>query len=805
MSAWRTRLRWGLAVLGGLLLIVVAAGIWAWWQMRGSLAQLDGAQPVAGLAAAVKVERDGLGVPTITGANRTDVARALGFLHAQDRYFQMDLLRRRGAGELSELFGRAALELDREARLHGFRRIAGQVVATATPAERTVLAAYTAGVNAGLASLDRVPWEYLVIRTKPQPWREEDTLLCFYAMWFDLQDYHGNYERNRDAIREALGQPAMDFLAPRGNSWDAALDGSTFAVPPLPSLRFKKAGKRPGGVAAIATPEKRVVGSNAFAVAGTHTATGAGMLANDMHLDHNLPQIWYRAVMQWTDAGGAHRLVGVTLPGTPFITVGSNGHVAWGFTDAYVDTTDVITVAVEPRANSFYQTPDGWKEIEDRAETIQVKGSEAVPFTARWTRWGPFIEEPKNGAGLVLRWTAHDAGSTNLHFMDIEQAQTVADVVAVAHRAGIPNENCLAADSTGNVAWTVIGQVPRRVGYDGRVPVSWGYGDRRWDGYLPAEEIPVVTTQPGKPADQLAKDGVLWSGNNRALGDEPYRRLGDSGYDDGARGGQIRDGLRVLVATGKKAVPADLLAIQLDERALFLDRWQKFLLEVLTDEAVAAKKGRAELRETVRAWNGHASTDSAAYRLVRAFRLRAAELALGPFAEAAQQEYPAFSWRNFPYEDAVWRLAHEQPADLLNPKYASWSALLLAAADDIETAAVKEGPLANYTWGKRNQLAMRHPFSQFLPGVLARRLDMPAVALPGDNDMPRVAGPRFGQSERLVVSPGHEEEAIFHMPGGQSGHPLSPFYRAGHDAWVKGEATPLLPGPTQHTLTLTPQ
>src|SRR4051794_37708036 len=205
-----------LASLISLLLLVVAIVCgWFYYELRKSLPQLDGAHRIVGLTDSVTVTRDALGVPSIRGATRVDVARALGFLHAQDRYFQMDLLRRRGAGELSELFGRGALDLDREARLHGFRRVAGQVVAAATPTERTVLAAYTAGVNAGLAALGHTPWEYLVIRTVPQPWRDEDTVLCFYAMWFDLQDYRGTFERNRDAVRQALGQPALDFLAPR--------------------------------------------------------------------------------------------------------------------------------------------------------------------------------------------------------------------------------------------------------------------------------------------------------------------------------------------------------------------------------------------------------------------------------------------------------------------------------------------------------------------------------------------------------------------------------------------------------------
>lgn len=798
MSPWRKVLRWLLITLGGLLLVGLAAAGWGWWQMQGSLPPLDGGRTLTGLAAPVKVERDALGVPTITGTSRADVALALGFIHAQDRFFQMDLMRRRGAGELSELFGRAALDLDREARLHGFRRLAAEVVAAATPAERAVLAAYTAGVNAGLAGLGRVPWEYLVIRTAPQPWREEDTMLCFYAMWFDLQDYRGTFERNRDALRSTMGTATLEFLAPRGNSWDAALDGSTFPAAPLPPLRFTApAGDAPAGHAAVEPAGKRVVGSNAFALTGAHTATGAALLANDMHLDHNLPQIWYRAVLQWTDANGPHRLVGVTLPGTPLLTVGSNGRVAWGFTDAYVDTTDVIMIATETTANSFYQTPDGWKEIEDRTEEIKVKGEKPVPFKARWTRWGPIIDGPKDGRGLVLRWAAHDAAATNLHFMDIEHAQSAAEAVAIAHRAGIPNENMLIADAGGNIAWTVIGAMPRRTGYDGRLPVSWSYGDRRWDGYLNPGDIPVVANPAG---------GFLWSGNNRALGGEDYAKLGDSGYDEGARSGQIRDGLQALVASGKKAVPADLLAIQLDDRALFLERWQKFLLETLTDGAVAQNTARAELREAVRAWNGRAGTDSVAYRVVRAFRLHVANVAFAPFAGRAQQEYAAFNWRVLPYEDALWQLAHERPEKLLNPAYPSWDALLLAAADNVLADVEKTGrPLADFTWGARNTLAIQHPFSRFLPKPVARLLDLPRSQMRGDSDMPRVQGPRFGQSERLVVSPGHEAEAVFHMPGGQSGHPMSPFYRAGHAAWVKGEPTPLLPGPTQHTLTLQPQ
>jgi penicillin amidase len=817
MSALRTRLQYLLSVLSVLLVIVLAAVGWGWWQMRGSLAQLDGERAVAGLAAPVKIERDALGVPTITGATRPDVARALGFLHAQDRFFQMDLLRRSGAGELAEVFGAMAVPLDRSHRLHGFRRTAGQVVAALDPAERAVLDAYTAGVNAGLAALPKPPWEYLVLRTAPQPWRAEDSLLCFYAMWFDLQDFRGAYELNRAALREALGQSALDFLAPQGNSWDAALDGSTFDPAPLPSFRFKPAEqtvgvvapKRPWTVAGNgAEPEpERVVGSNAFALAGAHTATGAALLANDMHLDLNVPHVWYRAVLQWTGDAGPRRLAGVTLPGTPLLTVGSNGRVAWGFTNAYIDTTDIIMAETDAIAQSHYRTPDGWKEIEERPEEIRVKGQPSVPFTARWTRWGPIIGGPQEGRYLVLRWTAHDPAATNMRFMAMETAHTTAEAVAIAHRTGIPNENILIADADGDVAWTIIGLVPRRVGYDGRLPVSWGYGDRRWDGWLPTEEIPVVTSRPGaRPAEIPAPDGALWSGNNRAVGGPALASLGDSGHDDGPRARQIRDNLRALVAAGKKAAPADLLAVQLDDRAVFLERWQKFLLEVLDEGAVAQQPARAALRDAARRWNGRASTDSVAYRVVKAFRGHVITRALAPFAGQAKAVYEPFAFRSFIYEDAVWQLVHEQPDRLLDPAQPSWAALLLAAADDVTADVARSGgDLAEFTWGARNTLTMRHPFGRFLPALLARRLDMPAVPLPGDGDMPRVQTARFGQSERMIVSPGREAEGILQMPGGQSGHPFSPFYRAGHDAWVKGEPTPFLPGPARHTLTLRPQ
>ncbi len=795
MSALQKRFQYLFSVLSVLLLIVIAAGVYAWWQMRGSLAQLDGERGLSGLSASVQIERDALGVPVITGATRADVARALGFLHAQERYFQMDLLRRSGAGELSELFGKAAVDFDKSHRLHGFRRTAEKCVAQLSPAERAVLTAYTAGVNSGLAALPKIPWEYLVVRTPPQPWKMEDSFLVIYAMWFDLQDWRGDSEQNLRAVRQTLGTPAMNFFAPPGDSWDAALDGTTFPPAPLPPLRLKPAAEEKPTASHGEPPSDVILGSNAFAVSGAHTAHGAAILANDMHLGFSVPHIWYRAEFNWRDERGAHRVDGVTLPGTPAMTVGSNGRVAWGFTDAYVDTTDVIIAETDSIGQIQYRTPRGWVDIEDRTEIIKVKNGEPVTFIARWTEWGPIISGPDDGKYFVMSWTAHAPEATNFTAMELETATDTEAAIGIMHRSGIPNENALIADADGKVAWTIIGKIPRRVGYDGRLPVSWAFGDRKWDGWLKPEEVPVI-----RPAD-----GLLWSGNQRAVGGAALALVGDGGYDRGARASQIRDDLRTLAASGKKITPADLLGVQLDDRAVFLERWQKFLLEVLTDEAVAKKKERAVLRDAVRTWNGHASPDSAAYRLVRAFRSHAAERTFKPFFERAEESYARFSWRRLQYEDALWQLVHDKPVRMLNPAHQTWDALLLAAADDVLADVDKAGVTpAKFTWGRFNTLKMQHPFSRFLPGPLARLLDMPATQMAGDSNMPRVLNPGHGASERLVVSPGHEAEAIFHLPGGQSGHPLSPYYRSGHEAWVKGAATPLLPGPAQHTLVLKP-
>jgi penicillin amidase len=291
-----------------LLLIALIVGAWFYHQLRASLPQLDGSQSVPGLSAVVTVTRDALGVPTVRGESRLDVARGLGFLHAQDRFFQMDLLRRKAAGELAEIFGKIALPLDRSTRPHHFRELA-QKVATALPAgDRALLEAYAAGVNAGVTSLGEKPFEYLLTRAEPAPWKVEDSVLIIYAMILDLQDSSNNYELSLATLRDKLGSESVAFFAPLLTPADAALDSTTAALPPMPGPGLINLREQPAAVrlSSAGTGEYQP-GSNSFALAGVHTSSGSAMLANDPHLNLGVPNIWYRAALEWPTWTALHR------------------------------------------------------------------------------------------------------------------------------------------------------------------------------------------------------------------------------------------------------------------------------------------------------------------------------------------------------------------------------------------------------------------------------------------------------------------------------------------------------------------
>jgi len=788
-----------------IVLVFLGGGLWLRGQLKASLPLLDGERKMAGLSAPVEIERDDLGVPTIRAASRVDAARALGFLHAQDRFFQMDLLRRQAAGELAELIGPAVVNADKEHRVHRFRDVARRAVARSVGEDQAVLGAYAEGVNAGLASLGAKPFEYIALRADPAPWRAEDSLLAVHAMFFELNDEDGERESNLGILHDTLPAEMYELLTAQGTEWDAPIVGQPFVTPPIPGPEVFDLRRRPALPKAAALhlkpveAEASMVGSNNWAVAGTHTADGRALIADDMHLGIRVPNTWYRVSIVRPDnrpdnrpdsAGGTLRMTGVTLPGTPMVAVGSNGHVAWGFTNSYGDWTDLVVLETDPKDPEIYRTPEGPKRFTKVTERIRVKGRPDELLEVKGTIWGPVIDQDHLGRPRALAWTAHSPEAVNLEIGRLESARTLEEAMDAANRAGIPPQNFVVGDETGRIGWTIIGKIPRRLGFPGRIPTSWADGSNRWAGWLLPGEVPRVVDPPS---------GRIWTANARVVDGAMLARLGDGGYDLGARARQIRDDLMKL----DKATPRDLLAVQLDDRALFLDRWRGVLLGALTPKAMTADPRRRELRRLVEAtWTGRASVDSVSYRLVRSFRTFLLEQVFTSLTGQGDKPREQRFGPSSQFEGPLWRLVTERPLHLLDPKFKSWDEQILAAVDEM-LGYYGDQNLASLTWGQRNTTRIRHPLSQAVP-ALGRWLDVPARQLPGDENMPRVQAADFGASERMVVSPGREEAGIFHMPGGQSGHPLSPYYRKGHEAWEEGRPAPFLPGPAVHRLRLTP-
>ena len=773
-----------------LLALVVVFALLATWLLRGSLPSLDGTLDLPGLTAPVSIARDGNGTVTIDAANEHDALRALGYVHAQERYFEMDLLRRTAAGELSALFGEIAVDTDKRHRLHRMRARVSRDMDAITGSQRSQLQAYADGVNAGLATLRVRPWAYLLLRQQPAPWRVEDSPLVGHAMYFDLQGGDNARELALWRMRPHLPPALFDLLAHDGSRWDAPLQGAARGDAVLPGPDVLDLRGLPASAASPAAPESPgTPGSNNFAVAGTLTADGRAILADDMHLGLRAPNIWFRARLRYPDPaapGGRVDVQGVTLPGLPAVVAGSNGHVAWGFTNSYGDFQDW---KLETPCASNAPAP-GCARLVQHAERIDVAGGSPVTLDVEETAWGPIAHRENDGRVLALRWTAHLPGAVNLGLAEFPIAGDLDQALAIARRTATPTQNLLLADAKGRIAWQLLGPLPQRAEACTMAATVDANGDAcaAWSSSTAAS-----------PTLQSPAVDRLWTANSRVLDGDDLRRVGDGGYVLGARAAQIRDALQGTPRFDER----DLLAIQLDDRALFLQPWHALLQE----RAKAARTPALQALAAASArWEGRASVDSVSFRLVRAWRLAVHErIAKGLTAPARAALGDDFVMPDFPQlEGVAWPLVSQRPAHLLPRQHASWDALFEDAAMQVRNDLADKGPLAERTWGERNTAAICHPLAAAIPLLGKRWLCMPADPLPGDGAMPRVQGPGFGASERMVVSPGHEADGILHMPGGQSGHPLSPFWGAGHAAWVRGDASPFLPGSMQHTLRLQP-
>ena len=811
---------WLVAVVA--LLIAVAA-LTIWWAMRASLPSLDGEIRLASLSSPVWLTRDADGTVAITAETAQDAVRALGYVHAQERFFEMDLARRSAAGELSKLLGAATLSMDMDKRRHRMRARTEAHYANATPEERAWFIAYADGVNRGLNAFPVRPWQYLLLRTEPDAWRETDSLLVISEMYFMLQGSGFNNRYSEIQLRKMLGDKLFDWLQPLGGDWDAALDGSVVGAKTMPTAEEFDVRKFPPPVAMPMNASLSVdnnsnraehdqyPGSNNWAIGGTRTTHGGAMLANDMHLGLGVPGIWFRAQLAIGKGENMRRIAGVTLPGVPQIVAGSNGDVAWGFTNSYGQWFDWVALAKV--------SPDG-KEATPAAaltthrETIDVKGGESVALEIREAAFGPVLFEDATHL-YALSWALYREGAVINAAKPIMFASTIDDAAQLAALTPSPHQNIMIADKTGNIVWTILGRIPVRESPQATrgtlsplatLPTGW----------LAPDRYPLVKNPPV---------GQLWTANNRQLSGAGGGDIGDGGFDLGARAGQIRDRLRERATMTEK----DLYAIQLDSESRFLKRWAALAQSVaqtvaqpapqsLPQSVPQANDKTAAIDSELKNWNGRADIDQTGHRIARAFRervqkqlwlawLNAGDINAGDKIPAAVADLETrYSTQRFDgrFEYPVWQALTARPMHLLPPPYSSWDEFLVAQLIWVHDELVREnGSLKAANWGKRNTARIRHPFSRAMP-FLASVLDMPAAPQPGDNHMPRVSAPGFGASQRLVVSPGREEQGILTVAGGQSGHPLSPFYGAGHRDWLEGKPTPLLAGETQHTLQLRP-
>jgi penicillin amidase len=786
--------RWVVRLLSGIGFAATVLFFLAWLALRGSLPELDGETSVDGLSAAATIERDSSGIPTITASNRTDLAFATGFAHGQDRFFQIDLIRRQAAGELSEIIGVSTLETDKRFRFHRFRSRAQIAISGLSATELAIVTSYAKGVNAGLASLDVKPFEYFVLGADPQPWQPEDSILVVYTMFVMLNDSRAIGDVQRGLAHRILPKEAYAWLYPQGTPWDAPLMGEPRSPVPVPSsdlysIRDVKTKSPP----ANEVGKPNLNGSNNWVVGGALTSTGRAIVSNDMHLGLSTPNIYYQARLV-VDSGDQRDVTGVTLPGAPFIVAGSNGKVAWGYTNSYGDWSDAVLLKAGSSSDT-YQTPDGELPFEVHLENIKIKDGDPVQLVVRETIWGPVLEDIDYPDGdIAVSWIAHHAEAVNLRVIDLETADTVYEALDVANTMGIPPQNFVTGDSGGNIAWTIAGRIPQKSSFDGMLPSDWSE-EPGWTGWLDPSLYPrVVNPQSGR----------IWTANARVTDGEALDLVGDGGYDLGARARQIRDGLFAK----ETFAPADMLDIQYDDRALFLEPWHDLLLSVLDVETVAAEAQLAEFRALVADWIPRAAPESVGYRLVRAFRLEVQAQVFHALMAPVRDEYAGnLSLRiSNQFEASLWTLVTEQPAHLLPAAYDSWQELMVESVrENIRYFEENfEGTLADRSWGERNTARITHPLSRAVP-LLSGFLDMPADPLSGDVDMPKAQGPTFGASERFSVSPGDEANGVMHMPTGQSGHPLSDFYRHGHEDWVKGRASPFLPGEAEFTMVLQPR
>jgi penicillin amidase len=780
-------------------IVVILVGSGVWWYVYRPLPQLDGSLTVPGLHSDVAVERDNWGVPHIRAASVEDLVEAQGYVTAQDRLWQMDLLRRVARGQLSEVLGPATIEIDKQFRVLNFSRAAEQNAGMLSPEVRRVMEAYARGVNRFIEQHStRLPIEFTLLRYKPQPWQVSDSMVIACYMYRTLTDTREE-EIRRAMVTAKVGpefakdlyspEAAMDHFVvggpnpakdPHAEAQADDPDDDEDEINPQGVLRTENTAPRmPSGAdspdltSALAesvrdwlTDSKRQIrhslGSNNWVVSGEHTATGKPLLANDMHLELTLPPIWFEVHLtapEWN-------VKGFSLPGAPMVVVGHNDRIAWGFTNNGADVLDLYIETFNPANPDEYRVNGEWKKASVYDEVIKVKGAPDTHLRMVVTRHGPVVHQ-EGDKSYAMRWTVLEPGALCTFYNWLGKAQNWGEFRDIMRGVWGPGQNVVYADVDGNIGYILGAHVPVRKKGHGEVPVPGDTDDYEWTGYIPFEQLPQVFNPEG---------GLIVTANARVTG-PGYKPYITDHWEEPYRTARIYE----LLRDKHDLRPEDMLKVQTDT----FSYPHLFMAEQLVAAAKLAppKDERArKLIQQAKDWNGIADANSPVVSFLNAALYRALYLVLKPHLG---EDTDVYQWRSVAF---LQRILTERPARWLPADYKSYDELLSASADlavkRLEERTKDDDP-DDWAWKRFNELDMLHAIGR--EGILKKLLSITNQAQSGTVYSPRAAGRHHGPSERFIANLANWDESMMLITGGESGQPGSEHYRDQFSYWFDGK------------------
>jgi penicillin amidase len=777
--------------------LILGAGVvgYAYYVAHSALPQLDGQLQIPGLAAPVTVTRDSHGVPTIEAARLDDLFFAQGYVTAQDRLWQMDVMRRFGGGELSEILGEDLLKLDREQRILGLRAAASKALQLASPRDRSFFEAYARGVNAYLGTHGhKLPIEFRILGYAPRPWQSEDSLVIANEMVKDL-NYHYFFDAlAREKILAKLGPeltadlyvnrswhdrpPTVmreDLNQPDSNAGDSDDDDDEDSPDnSVTRERISPPHGLPGDALSgedLSDEGLPVNGSNDWVVSGAHTITGKPLLSNDMHLGHQMPNLWYEAHLH----AGALDVAGVTLPGMPYVIVGHNQRIAWGFTNVGPTVTDVYIENFNQQG--AYQTPSGWVQPEHRVEVIHVKGKPDVSLQVTTTRHGPVITELVAGETrpLALRWTLYDA--LHIPFFDVNGAQNWQDFRRAFSQLDAPGQNVVYADVDGNIGYQTTGKIPIRAAGDGSLPVNGADNAHEWTSYIPFEKLPSIYNPPS---------GIIGTANGKIAPDN-YPNSISMEWEAPWRTERIYH----VLESGRQFSSADMLALQTDihsEADLFAAERLVYAVDHASKPSARAKQAA----DIMRSWDGRMQASEAAPTIaensIRELRRLLLEAKLGGAPADPAKENAILNWKTYSWEmRSVWleNILLHRPKRWLPDAFPNYDELLTAAVDAAVNGPRVPQDLASWRWGAFNAVEIEHPVLGKIP--ILRRWAGPGVQeQSGSLYTVKAVSEHHGPSERFTANLADLDQSTLNVVTGQGGNFLSPYYMDQWKAWYGG-------------------